>query len=50
MLIARIWAGKFIRHLVHTDPDGDRNFYRNPGADMMLREITGEIVEYGKSI
>ena len=25
---------------VHTDPDGDRSFsfYRNPGADMMLRE------------
>lgn len=35
--------------LVHTKPDGDRNFsfYRSPGADMMLRadEIDNELLE-----
>ena len=37
---------------VHTMPDGDRDFsfYRNPGADMMLRkdEIKEEIICAGK--
>ncbi|MGN0483248.1 MAG: PfkB family carbohydrate kinase [Lachnospiraceae bacterium] len=37
---------------VHTMPDGDRDFsfYRNPGADMMLRkdEIKEEIIRSGK--
>lgn len=37
---------------VHTYPDGDRefSFYRNPGADMMLRkeEVDEEIIRAGK--
>lgn len=37
---------------VHTLPDGDRDFsfYRNPGADMMLKkeEIMEEVIEGGK--
>lgn len=37
---------------VHTKPDGDRDFsfYRNPGADMMLRkeEIMEEVIREGK--
>ena len=37
---------------VHTLPDGDRDFsfYRNPGADMMLRreEVNEEIIKSGK--
>ena len=39
---------------VHTDKDGDRSFsfYRNPGADMMLRwnEIDEKIKQYSKKI
>lgn len=38
--------------LVHTFPDGDRDFsfYRNPGADMMLKEeeIPGELIADSK--
>ena len=38
--------------LVHTYPDGDRDFsfYRNPGADMMLREdeIPEEVIQNSK--
>lgn len=37
---------------VHTFPDGDRDFsfYRNPGADMMLRkdEVMADIIKAGK--
>ena len=37
---------------VHTLPDGDRefSFYRNPGADMMLRkeEVMEDIIKAGK--
>lgn len=37
---------------VHTLPDGDRNFsfYRNPGADMMLRkdDVRKDIIQNGK--
>lgn len=37
---------------VHTYPDGDRDFsfYRNPGADMMLRkdEVSEELIKNGK--
>lgn len=37
---------------VHTKPDGDRDFsfYRNPGADMMLKkeEIMEEVIKEGK--
>lgn len=39
--------------LVHTYPDGDRDFsfYRNPGADMMLmeEELPEEIIRGAKS-
>ncbi len=37
---------------VHTQPDGDRefSFYRDPGADMMLRweEVSGELIRAAK--
>lgn len=37
---------------VHTEPDGDRDFsfYRNPGADMMLKkeEVMEEVIRDGK--
>lgn len=37
---------------VHTEPDGDRDFsfYRNPGADMMLKkeEVMEEVIKGGK--
>lgn len=37
---------------VHTQPDGDRefSFYRNPGADMMLKkeEVMGDVIRAGE--